>query len=67
MKKRKLFLVLVALSLTAALAALLWTPGRTPAGQPPLVTLYAAATPEFTVAFDDPPPGPRLVLLVSPT
>ncbi|HXZ21018.1 MAG TPA: hypothetical protein VEG63_13790 [Candidatus Acidoferrales bacterium] len=67
MKIKAALRALVALAVLAALAAYLWAPGRTPLGQPPLVTLSAASVPEFAAAFDAAPAGPRLVLLVSPT
>jgi len=67
MRARTLLAALVILSLAAALGGYLWTPGRTPAGQPPLVTLTVAAVQEFVAAFDAAPSGPRILLLVSPT
>lgn len=67
MNKRTLLPASVAAAVLAALAGYLWIPGRTPAGQQPLVTLRAPDVPEFAAAFDAAPAGPRLVLLVSPT
>jgi hypothetical protein len=61
------FAVVAFLAGLAVLAAYLWIPVRTPAGQRRLVTLSAPGDDEFTGAFDAAPVGPRLVLLLSPT
>ena len=50
-----------------AAAASLWMPGRTPSGQPPLLSLNSPEVSNLIAAFDAPPASPRLLLLVSPT
>jgi hypothetical protein len=43
----------------------LWGPSKTPAGQPPLLTLSTFS--EFQSAFDSAADQSRLILLLSPT
>ncbi len=45
----------------------LWGPSRTPAAQPPLLTLSRSNLSEFEASFDAHTDAPRLLLLLSPT
>ena len=67
MKKKGLIGVAVAALLLLLVAAYLWSPGATPRGQSPLVTLSERNFGEFEKAFDAEADVPRLVLLLSPT
>jgi hypothetical protein len=53
-------------AVTVAVALYLWGPSSTPPGQKPLTILSSTNFTEFETAFDT-APGPRLVLLLSPT
>jgi hypothetical protein len=67
MKQKGLIGVAVAALLLLLVAAYLWSPGSTPRGQAPLVTLSERNFEEFEKAFDAEADVPRLVLLLSPT
>lgn len=67
MMRRGSWFALAAAAAAFALGAYLWLPASVPPGQLPLTRLTANHAGEFAAAFDAPPAGPRLVLLLSPT
>ena len=62
--KRNLVAAMIAVLLLLA-GVYLWGPSKTPAGQPPLLTLSTFT--EFQSAFDSAADQSRLILLLSPT
>jgi hypothetical protein len=64
MTRRSLLAGAAALALLGAAAYFRYSPGRTPAGQPPLANLDPAA---FEQQFRAAEAGPRVLVLLSPT
>ncbi len=64
MKRRSMIAGLVVLALAGAAAYYRCVPGQAPAGQPPLANLDLAS---FEQQFRAAAPGPRVLVLLSPT
>ncbi len=64
MKRRSMVAGLAALALAGAIAYYRYVPGSAPAGQPPLTNLDLAS---FEQQFHAAAPGPRVLVLLSPT
>lgn len=65
--RRKTTLWLVIVIALVAMAFYLWGSSRTPAGQPPLLSLNNANVMDFQQTFDAAAADTRIVLLLSPT
>lgn len=66
MTRKRMFWLIVAIVLVAV-AFYLWGSGKTPPGQPPLVSLDQANASDFQQAFNAAAADTRIVLLLSPT
>jgi hypothetical protein len=62
--KIKVAILTIVLALAGAFAYYRFIPGRTPAGQPPLANLDPT---NFQQQFRAADPGPRLLVMLSPT
>jgi hypothetical protein len=67
MTRRSLLLMALMVALLAAIAYDRLTPGPTPEGQPPLVTIDPAALEQLRADFNAAAESVRIIVLLSPT